>query len=129
MLRLYAISLVGSRRTWYSRVMPPKLETSTTLRTDLNCFSSVQSYIDFSSVKSFLGLVLLSVYQKIWPTGLQSVPICGCKPFGRVTCDSLSKTFWRFQSLIESSSKISITLDRPKSETERRCVRCGTPFI
>ena len=39
-------------RTWYSRVMPPKLETSTTPGTDLNCFSSVQSSSDFNSMLS-----------------------------------------------------------------------------
>src|SRR4029077_4118853 len=88
MLRPQATNFVGSRRTWYSRVVPPKLTTSTTLGTDLNCFSRVQSSIDFNSIRSYFGLVLFSVYQKICPTGLQSVPICGCKPFGSVTCAS-----------------------------------------
>src|SRR5229473_1796431 len=109
--------------------MPPKLTTSTTFGTDLNCFSSVQSSIDFNSMRSYFGLVLFSVYQKIWPTGLQSVPICGVRPFGSVTCDSLSNTFWRFQSLLDPSSKIIITLESPKSETERKCSKCGVPFI
>src|SRR5450755_4036968 len=97
-------------RTWYSRVVPPKLETSTTLGTDLNCFSSVQSSIDFKSIKSYLGLVLCRVYQKICPTGLQSAPICGCKLLGNATCDSRSRTFCRFQSFSELRSKISTTL-------------------
>src|ERR1700680_785977 len=108
-------------RTWYSRVSPPKLDTSTTLGTDLNCFSSVQSSIDFSSMRSYFGFVLFSVYQKICPTGLQSVPICGCTPGGKVTCDSLSNAFCRFQSFDDWSSKISITLESPNSETERKC--------
>ncbi len=69
-LRPYAISLSGSTRTWYSRVGPPKLATSTTSGTDLNCFSIVQSSIDFKSITSYIGLVLCSVKKKIWPTGL-----------------------------------------------------------
>ncbi len=54
----YETSLLGSTRTWYSRVVPPKLETSTTLGTDLNCFSSTQSSSDFKSIRSYEGLVL-----------------------------------------------------------------------
>jgi len=55
--------LSGSIRTWYSRCMPPKLVTSTTLGTDLNSLSNVKSWIDLSSMTSTLGLVLRSVYQ------------------------------------------------------------------
>ena len=44
-------------------VVPPKLDTSTTFGTDLNCFSSVQSSSDFNSITSYSGFVLRSVYQ------------------------------------------------------------------
>ena len=44
-------------------LVPPKLDTSTTFGTDLNCFSSVQSSSDFKSIRSYVGLVLFSVYQ------------------------------------------------------------------
>ena len=46
----------GSIRIWYSFVGPPKLETSTTFGTDLNCFSRTQSSSDFKSITSYLGL-------------------------------------------------------------------------
>ncbi len=36
--------------------MPPKLDTSTTFGTDLNCFSSTQSSSDFSSIRSYCGI-------------------------------------------------------------------------
>lgn len=55
------MSFSGSTRTWYSRVMPPKLETSTTPGTDLNCFSSAQSWSDFNSMLSYSGLLLASL--------------------------------------------------------------------
>src|SRR5579863_9608997 len=129
MLNPYEINLFGSTRTWYSLVVPPNVDTSTIFGTDLNCFSSVQSSIDFSSIKSYFGFELRSVYQKICPTGLQSAPICGCKPAGSVTCDSRSKTFDRFQSFSDSSSKISITLDNPNNDADRKCCKCGIPFI
>ena len=50
-------------RTWYSLSVPPKSETSTTLGTDLNSFSRVQSSMDLRSIRSYFGFVLLSVYQ------------------------------------------------------------------
>jgi hypothetical protein len=54
---------------------------------------------------------------------LQSVPICGCSfAVGKLTCVSLSSTFCRFQSFTELSSKIMITNDRPKIDSERRNV-------
>ncbi len=40
-----------------------------------------------------------------------------------------SRTFCLFQSLLESSSKMRITTDRPARETERRWVSCGIPFM
>src|ERR1700679_121102 len=109
--------------------MLPKLETCTTPGTDLDCFSSVQSSRDFRSMLSYCGFVLRSVYQYMCPTGLQSVPICGCNPGGSVTCESRSSTFSRFQSFTESSSKIIVRLDRPASDVDRRCVICGMPAI
>ena len=39
---------------------------------------------------------------------------------GRLTWVSRSRTFWRFQSFTELSSKIMITNDRPKMDSERR---------
>ena len=48
----YPISLLGSTRTWYSRVGPPKLATSTMSGTALKFFSTTQSSIDFSSITS-----------------------------------------------------------------------------
>ncbi len=44
-------------------VIPPKLDTSTTFGTDLNCFSSIQSSSDFNSMMSYSGFVLFSVYR------------------------------------------------------------------
>src|ERR1039457_5028499 len=129
MLNPYDTSLLGSTRTWYSRTAPPKSETSTTFGTDLNSLSSVQSSMARSSIRSYLGFVLRRVYQYIWPTALQSVPICDCTPEGKFTCVSRSRTFWRFQSLTELSSKIMITYDRPKIDSERRNERWGIPFI
>src|ERR1700759_4867889 len=85
--------------------------------------------MDLKSIRTYLGFVLRSVYQKICPTGLQSAPICGCNPLGSVTCDNRSSAFERFQSFCESSSKISITLDNPNSDTDRKCCKCGIPFI
>ena len=52
MLNPYETSLFGSTRTWYSRTVPPKSETSTTFGTDLNCLSRTQSSIDRSSIRS-----------------------------------------------------------------------------
>ena len=42
---------------------------------------------------------------------------------GRVTCDSRSRAFCLFQSFTESSSKISVTLESPKTDFERRLSR------
>ncbi len=52
MLNPYDTSLFGSTRTWYSRTVPPKSETSTTLETDLNCLRRTQSSIDLNSIRS-----------------------------------------------------------------------------
>jgi len=60
---------------------------------------------------------------------LQSVPIDGDRPSGKLTCASRSSTFWRFQSLSELSSKIISTNDSPKIDSDRRCVMWGSPFI
>ena len=63
MLRPYDTSLLGSTRTWYSRVVPPKVLTSTMSGTDLSSFTTVQSWIDLRSMMSICGLVLFSTYQ------------------------------------------------------------------
>ncbi len=51
------------------------------------------------------------------------MPICGCRFSGRLTCESRSSTFCRFQSLADSSSKISITLESPNSEVRAQMVQ------
>ena len=98
--------------------------TSTTFGTDLNCFSSTQS-----SQRLQLHQVVLRIGAAAACRSRSDRPGCSRRrsaaagPAGRFTCESLSSTFCRFQSLFDSSSKISIRLESPNSDVERRCVQ------
>ncbi len=48
----YATNLSGSTRTWYSRVVPPKMETAAMLGTDMRYLKTTQSWSRFSSMTS-----------------------------------------------------------------------------
>ena len=121
MLRPYDTSLFGSTRTWYSRVVPPKLLTSTTSGTDLNCFSSVQSSMDFSVHQVDIRI---RASQRV-PINLAHGTIvrtrsAAASPAGRVDLGEPLEHLLPIPVVLGLIVEDQLRLERPKIDTERR---------
>jgi hypothetical protein len=122
MLRPYEMSLFGSTRTWYSLVGPAEAGYVHHVRHgfELLLQHPVLNGFQLHHVEFRIG-----AGQRVEHDLPHRAPVRAHLrlqvPLGRVTCASRSSTFCRFQSFSDSSSKISIRLESPNSETERRC--------